>query len=343
MKRLTVAFAALGLTAAVNVSAALPAATDPTLVNVPELSGGFVLGVTGLYLEASPTNGDLDFASINAGLLNTFSSRLQTVEPGFDWGLGLNAGYIFPNTGNDINASYFYLDTDKQKNVFTFVPNFITSNNFFQSITNDFIYAQAENDYRINQVDLTAGQFINVGCRLRLHPNVGVRYAEVQRELDTFYLDNSDANSLSNVEESDFTGIGPLAGLDASYFLGMGLGVVAHVDSALLIGDIDTQTHSVISINQAGTLNQLFYKLQKDSGNRVVPVTDMKLGVDYTYMVNDAQNSDFTFELGYQASHYYDAIDRLAVALGSASGNILMRKTSGIGLSGPYVSITFHA
>lgn len=40
----------------------MPAATDPTVVNVPQLPGGLVLGITGLYLQAADTHGDLDYA-----------------------------------------------------------------------------------------------------------------------------------------------------------------------------------------------------------------------------------------------------------------------------------------
>lgn len=342
LKRLTLAFSILSLATAASVSAAIPAATDPTLVNVPQLPGGVILGITGLYLEPSPTNGDVDVASINIGN-NPFASQFQSVGSDFSWGLGLNLGYIFPDTGNDINANYFYLDTDEQKNILAFTPNSVSAVNFFQNLTDNFNQVDIDNDYRINQIDLTAGQYINIGCRLRLHPNVGLRYAEVQRDMDTLFIDSTRQDSLGGEEESDFTGIGPLVGMDASYFLGMGVGVIAHVDSALLIGDLDTQTHALITLNQSGTPESFFYKLEQDSSNRTVPVTDMRLGLDYTYMVNDAQNSDFTFEVGYQASHYYHSIDRLAVNLSSISSNIIGRTTSDLGLSGPYVNITFHA
>ena len=50
---------------------------------------------------------------------------------------------------------------------------------------------------------------------------------------------SSISQATSFAEESDFQGIGPLIGVDASYYVGMGFGIVGHFDSALLVGNID--------------------------------------------------------------------------------------------------------
>ncbi len=401
MKRLTIALAAIGLTAAAGAYAALPAATDPTLVNVPQLPGGFVVGLSGYYLEASPSNGDLDFASanfnttLNGNVNNTFFSKLHNVDPGYDWGWGANIGYIFPNTGNDVNLSYFYLDTGDNRDS-VFLPFNATTGLFIGSITpvvNNVIFnpgfpgddlgtplniASAEASYRINQVDLTAGQFINVGCRLRLHPNVGLRYADLERKINSFYAgsvvsvstasgvatttaSNNQSQGFVN-EDSDFSGIGPLAGIDASYYIGMGFGAVAHADAALLIGTIDSETDVFAQNTQfvsttvlAPVLNQVsagIFNYRDDSIRRVVPVTDLKLGLDYTYLFNNAANSDLTLEIGWQASEYFNAVDRLATASVVPNSNILTPVigssqalgsfTSSVGLDGPYATLTLH-
>ncbi len=398
MKRLIVALASIGLTAAAGAYAALPAATDPTLVNVPQLPGGFVVGVSGYYLEPSPTDGDLDFASANINasnsVSNTFFSKLYNVDPGYNWGWGANIGYIFPNTGNDVNLSYFYLDTgNENQNVFISPFNNNGTNNNVTPIVNNFVFntvaipdleipifldpvltnAAAEVSYRINQVDLTAGQFINVGCRLRLHPNVGLRYADLERKINSVY--SGTASFLSTVaepgastfdeissfaavrEDSDFSGIGPLAGIDASYYIGMGFGAVAHADAALLIGTVDSETDVFAQniINQGENLlapitiiNAGVFSYRDDSTRRVVPVGDLKLGLDYTYLFNNAANSDLTLEIGWQASEYYNAVDRLATVstvpstLAVGSSQTLGSFTSSVGLDGPYATLTLH-
>lgn len=399
MKRLSVALATIGLTAAAGAYAALPAATDPTLVNVPQLPGGFVLGVSGFYLEPSATNGDLDFASVNVNNNNNttiFASKLHSVDASYDWGWGANVGYIFPNTGNDVNLSYFYFDSSNEDNHIDTSPfningavvglsplvNGIIFNSFDIPQANATIdptltLAAAEASYRINQVDLTAGQLINVGCRLRLHPTAGLRYADVERKINSAYAGTSSflssasptaltSDVLSSAallqEDSDFSGIGPLASLDATYYLGMGFGAVAHADAALLIGSIDAKSRvfagnvNTVQLNLGApvvTANAGEFYYDNDSNRRVVPVGDLKLGLDYTYMFNNAANSDVTLELGWQASEYYDAIDRLAtlstVPTSSATpptggaSQILGTFTSSLGIQGPYATLTFHA
>jgi hypothetical protein len=162
-------------------------------------------------------------------------------------------------------------------------------------------------------------------------------------------------------EESDFSGIGPLAGIDASYYMGLGIGAVAHADAALLIGSIDVKStilasnNSSLTVDNNGTTNASsvgVFNYENDSTRRVVPVTDLKLGLDYTYMFNNAANSDLTFEMGWQASEYFNAIDRLATSssvpiLGDATGllgssQILSTSTSSLGIDGPYASLTLH-
>ena len=346
MKRISIALAALGLSA--GALAALPAATDPTLVAVPQLPGGFVIGVTGFYLQPSDTNGDLDYASVNTGTSSSFASSLRNVEPGYDWGYGINVGYIFPNTGNDVNLSWFSFSTDD--NASTSIPfvsggsiiSPIFSNPFgFTTITS--AYSKAE--YDLNQVDLTAGQFIDVGCRLILHPNVGLRWADLERKLNSSYfgpnsLTTTTLNSFGVAEKSDFSGIGPLVGIDASYYIGMGFGAVAHFDSALLVGSIDSSTNTVSHVPQSAA--GFFNSFNADDTQRVVPVMDAKLGLDYTYVFNNAANSDLTLEAGWMVSNYFNAVDRLHVTTGS-TGLIAGRTTSDVGIEGPYISLQFHA
>lgn len=307
MKRLSLIFTITIFSC--SLYAALPAANDPTLINVPEYPGGFVLGVTGLYLQPTDSHRDLDFFELNGVQKN--------VSPGFDWGYGFNLGYIFPQTGNDIAISYWHLDTD-DRNVL----------NFIDQGQQEQVTGKAE--YDINQVDLTAGQAINVGCRLILHPVAGLRYADLERKLgllDTL-INVSNPPFFSENRDSDFSGIGPLAGLDATYYLTQGLGLIAHVDSALLAGDIDSKA----TILQSG--GGLSGQVIADNNLRMVTNVNAKLGADYTYMLNNAGNSYLTLTAGYQVSHYWNAVDKL---FGIGSGS---RETKDFGLNGPFASLT---
>lgn len=375
MKRLSIALAAIGISA--GALAALPAATNPTEVSVPQLSGGFVIGATGFYLQPTDSNGDLDYASANvnnnsvSGATSFFNNvNLHNVEPGYDWGWGVNVGYIFPNTGNDVNLSYFRFDSKDTASTsvagFNGLPpssgsagNFILPVGLTPANGDSYQNANARVDYDLDQVDLTAGQYINVGCRLTLHPFAGLRWAQLDRKLtENYFAPGSTSGTAGTVtignngtlalnEKSDFEGIGPIAGLDATYYVDQGFGVVGHFDTGLLVGNVDSQTtEAMVGLNTtvvgsatpASTFNATY---KADSNHRLVPVADAKLGLDWTYLFNNTDNSDVTVEAGWQVSHYWNAVDRLTITDGPGAA-ITGRKTSDFGLSGPYLNVTVH-
>lgn len=341
MKHLATALVAIGLSA--GAFAALPATTDPTLINIPQLLGGFVLGISGYYLQPSDSNGDLAYASLNTGLTPGFNSEIRSVDPGYDWGWGINAGYIFPNTGNDVNLSYFHFDTDDTDSASLNVQG-VTPFSFTAGALGNGDQTNSKAEYTLNQVDLTVGQFINVGCRLILHPNAGLRWTDLERKLNSFYQEtpavSGDSDNMSVHEKSDFSGIGPLLGLDASYYVMYGFGFVGHFDSAVLVGNIDSKLDAT-ETEVPGIATT--WNLKTDSTRRIVPVVDAKLGADYTYMFYNTANSDLTLELGWQFTNYFRAVDRIGgIGDVDTGATITGHKTSDLGINGPYISLVLH-
>lgn len=334
--------------------AAFPATTNPDVVRVPELTGGLVFGLTGDYLEPSTTNGDLDYAGINYG--SAPSSHLQGVQPGFSWGWGANIGYIFPLTGNDVNLNYMRLSTtDNQENILAFTPGASSFNVFNPSFIPGLPLTRLTSitshvEYDINQLDLTAGQFIDVGCRLRLHPNVGLRWTSLDRTFDMAFKGRDTANivnRIENDEQSDYSGIGPLVGLDASYYIWRGIGAVAHIDSALLIGNISDKSNENWLGKPGNVLtggSQQYFNFTTNSLRRVVPVSDEKLGLDYSYLLSNAAQSDLTLEAGYAWSNYLNAVDEMHTSIADAGPSIITsRTTADVALHGFYATLTLHA
>jgi hypothetical protein len=385
MKRLSIALAAIGLSA--GALAAIPAGTDPTEVMVPQLPGGFVIGVTGYYLQGAFTDGDLDYAVINTGTTSPFFSRFADVDPGYDWGWGINAGYIFPGTPYDVNVNYIHWsssDTDH-----TIIPRAIAPAVQTVFITNPFngigtaingspiTLTDARAEYTLNQVDLTAGEYVFLGCRTIMHPFMGLRWADLERKLRTHVFASNTVpvptgtaittfatGGFENIfERSDFDGIGPIFGVDASFYLAYGLGIVGHFDAAMLVGNTHTKTDQILinnmTINNAGVVTTrpaIFANFRGDSDRRIVPVIDAKLGGSYTFVFCNASNSDLTLEAGWQVSNYFNAIDRLTVIgaavplAGALPGQAMVqqfaiqkRETSSFGFQGPYINLTFHA
>jgi hypothetical protein len=356
MKRLSFTLAALGFSS-VSVFASLPTTSGPSEISIPQLNREFSLGVTGMFLQPTPNKGDTDFASFNSTTSSAAPNanpQTEAVEAGRPLNYGVDLGYIFQGTGNDFNLSYTHVST----NNFAQVTGPNQSNipmNFMISLPDikGFSIARPTLHYDINIVDLTAGQFINVGSRLSLHPLVGLRYASVTRDLNNLYIQTVPGHDDKLIvdESSDFDGIGPLAGLDANYYLGAGFGVVGKVDSALLVGHVDSK----FAVNMAGSTNSnpgatryiANFKYDAGSVHRIAPVVDAKLGADYIYLFNSRWVSSLKVEAGYQASHYFNVVDRIGgTAVVNSQGvstiGATTRKTSDVGLNGPYLELSLQ-
>lgn len=92
--------------------------------------------------------------------------------------------------------------------------------------------------------------------------------------------------------------------------------------------------------------------------HRVVTVVDAKFGADYTYIFNNAANSNLTLEAGWIFSNYFNAIDRLQTKItvappiysfiapstqpGISSAIMTGKKTSNFAIQGPYMSLVLH-
>lgn len=357
IKRLSIVLMSAAAVIALPSYAAYPAATDPTEVSVPELPGGFFVGATGLFLQPTITNGDLNYSTrftvnnTNSDSIFSTTSNVESVQPDYQWGVSFDAGYTFPGTGNDIRFNFTNLGTNDN--------NGVTSNdvdNQFVFATNldsiPFTTAESTAEVTLNQADLVFGQLINVGCRLSLHPNVGVRYAQIERKLNTNYFSNLPDFPLVNVaNDSNFNGVGPLVGMDATYYLGAGVGVVGHFDTALLAGHIDSSLTNTFNMNDGTVITN---SISDNSSTRVVPVIDAKLGLNYTYIFDPHYTYSLSFEGGYQVSNYFNAVDKInaqintGVAGGMGIPSPLTSTISGVQSAdlqwnGPYISLVYHA
>lgn len=343
MKKLVLALATTGLCS--SVFAALPGSDDPTLINIPQYQGGFFVGAVGLYQQPSVSGEALDYAIVNTANVPIFSTPLhlnyEKVEPGYDWGWGVNVGYLFPQTGNDIEVKYWQLDTKDTASYTTGSEQSVAAH-FFEFI--EFNAGKATAELDTQQVDAVVGQWINVGCRLRLHPQTGIQYTNIDEELNGTYQDPRGNGNITQAKNtSDYDGVGPELGFDGSYYLGAGFGLVGHFNSALLIGDLDPSLSAHEFFGGASPIT-VHYSPLGGSETHVVPNLDGKLGADYTFLFNNASESSLTFEIGYEVNHYFNAIDTISAdAFNTNIGsNIIRHQTSDLSIDGPYASLTLQ-
>jgi hypothetical protein len=305
-----------------------------------------------------------------------------------------------PAGGNVIPAHYFATNTSKY-----FQNTAFGGLNQYNFDTYQRAYGSAE--INLDQGDLTVGQYLNIGCADQLRLFAGLRYAKLERQLTSNYSQDpnnagdtnlgtgvtttaivkpfvdvdepgktvvSSNGALQGYDDSDFKGIGPLIGLNNTYYLGYGIGFVAGLDVGLLIGDVDdsltltnyqagmvaaTGDASGVSMLPNGTQNITTTTVNTDDARRVVPVVDAKLGFDYTYPFQNY--GSLTLEAGWNVSHYWNAVD--GIDAGASDANLTTslatttpatfvngitnvtpgHHTNSVGYQGPYVTLTYRA
>jgi len=349
VKKFYVALMAAGVTFSASAFA-----FEGSIVKVPASNDHFFVGVEALWLQASDTNGDLDYANLNVPPVSTGATNnsIQNIDPTYQWAWRIFAGWEY-GAAMDVSLSYFNLrnsDSDSVGVSPTGTAGVFPQNDptAFGSYTD----GSANVDTHIDQVDLTFGQKIRPIRCVTLHPFGGLRYARITRDLDASFTDGTLGTTtvfdLDTSDDSKFSGVGPIAGLDAMIDLGSGFKVVGHVDAGVMVGDMDDDFSSVrTATTTGGVVTTAETNVDADSNTRVVPFIDTRLGVSYTYEMDN--DSALILELGYQASVYHDAIDKISV--GSGSGTTFagggtpenpVRNTSSLGLNGPYLNLVWR-
>ncbi|MDF3054537.1 MAG: hypothetical protein K0Q74_444 [Gammaproteobacteria bacterium] len=318
-----------------------------------------------------------DFDNLPVTWTSAGKANVQSIDPQYNFGFRVGLGYTFAESGNDIQVSWTRFDQNDNDDFS--VPNghalqsrLIGAD--FSSFPNEFEIGGTEKvssasssvNTKLDAIDLDVGQYVDIGTRLRMRMFGGLRFARVSSDLSTDFYSTEVNNSEGEITEvrlneqfnSKFTGVGPRVGVDSVYHIGSCFGVVARAAVGLLVGQ--TETDSQFAYNATTHFREILAaeqnlsaKIDSSDSTRVVPVLDAKLGLNYSFTFEN--QSILTLEAGYQATQYIDAIDRLdggfSVASISDNKNIereanliqgqAVRTTSGIGFSGPYLSLNW--
>lgn len=292
------------------------------------------------YLE--PSNDGLFYATITETALTspatTTAGKAYFVQPDFDWGYFIQAGYRISHH-YDIEASWAQYNSSLSHSVSgagdsgVFISQLLTSNlaallsdgasNALTASTNQSI------DYSI--FDANLGQYHDITEMLRARVFAGIRYAKIDADTDNTYTET--LGNLTFVEnyDSSFNGWGPEVGMDLEYTVWHTLGVVGHFGAALLIGNLDVSS----DIYDTNADRQL--PIKQESYVRLVPGVDAKLGanwnVPYAY-----EKCSFGIEAGYQIAYYWDVIDQIQFP--DTLNGTVNHNDSNYGNMGPYLNFT---
>jgi len=331
MKRLLVILSVLGLVISVNAFAAAASVPVTQLVTVPIQNGGFHIGAEALYLQAS--SGDLDYAIVDNNAASIMPNGYAAkVDPSYKWGFGIDAGFHFAGTGNDLSAHYERLHTTDTNAV---SGAKIWSRFIHPSIVQSYIRANATVNYKYDAVDVLLGQLVDIGHRLHTHLAAGVRYADLNSNMDATYY--SAASYDRAILNSSFKGIGPRVALNGTYDLYRGFGFDADVGTSLLIGSMKA------SNNQYRSSTAINYLMTKGSIRHIVPELDAKLGLSYGHLFSKGK---LTIMAGWKVINYFNAQDYLIYEGSGSSPPIPLaagynNSMSSICYNGPYAGFVF--
>lgn len=375
MKKFSLVLATAALTASLGAYAALPTSAAPFTLEIPNLKAGLEITLEGLWLQPSSSNlnyvGVDSFAASGAIFggagpvtINT-AQQVNSVDPSYDWGFRVGLGYVFANSGNDIQLNWTHFDNSYDSTTFGGPNAVLITGAGIPLIDLGFLgipsttSATSNVDIKMDAVDLDVGQYVNIGTRLQMRFFGGVRGARVEQNKTNNYAADYDISGITgpavnnvdynetDISNSKFTGIGPRFGVDSSYHVWDCFGIVAHVAAAMLIGQTETDTTgaAVVSIdpNPLPTVFPITVTTATnvDKTNRIVPVIDAKLGIDYTF---EFQNrSSLSIEAGWQATQYINAVDSYNKSVSNLFGlGVNNVSTSSLGFQGPYLSLNFN-
>src|SRR5476651_1347833 len=107
MKKLSLTLAVVGLAASLGAYAAVPTGAAPFQVVVPNLKSGIDFTLEGLYVQSNASG--LDYATTVVGPTGgstSTSTNVSSVNPRYNWGFLIGLGYVFPDSGNDVQVNW---------------------------------------------------------------------------------------------------------------------------------------------------------------------------------------------------------------------------------------------
>ena len=144
------------------------------------------------------------------------------------------------------------------------------------------------------------------------------------------------------INKSQFTGVGPLFGVDGLYRLPHHLGVTGALSASALIGSLDPSTTYISTTPQVSNNHQ---SITPRNTTQVVPGLQGKLGLNYEYLLNNG--SVWTLEAGYEYANYFNAIvayNPVSVVgetnIGTIALQSLGKTVSNFAVNGPFVNLS---
>lgn len=328
----------------------------PTNINSNRLlvvrsSGGFTVGIDLNYL--TPYDNQLDYAiedpfiilgPIGLPVAPSPLARIRAIQPHDNFGYGGEVSYTFPNSGTDLLFHYqTFSDSSSSK---LQAPDGGTLWNVLSiyglSVHSDS--ATSRSSYEFDQADLSIGNEIVVGRNFILHPYFGAAYVKISKNMRTNYINAFTETGFAEEEtfvgdaivdsNSYFRGLGPRIGVDAEYLFTPNFGLITHTNTSLYLGIINSDVRETTSLGGDDFFDVA--RIHQENVDRVVPALEGKLGLAYRWPC-----AKLKIEAGYQASHYFNAVNSYRAGEFILNLNYL-KNPHDFNLYGPYLNVSLY-
>lgn len=384
MNKKVISITALALLSSLGAYASIPTSAAPFQLQVPNLKAGIEVYIEGFY--ARPSNSDLDYGTVgtvnynNFGFPPTSNLDVLTVDPTLQAGFTVGIGYIFPNSGNDIQLSWTSYNHGYAESYFT-VPgqtlssgttftetNYLNSTYYvvvssgdidevlFREINEQFLNASSSVDTKLNVIDLDVGQYVDVGTRLQTRFFAGVRGAKLEQITENLYHNMQNdyitegfdfvsswhyKDDLITTYDSTYKGVGPRLGVSSDYNIWNCFGIHGQFATALLVGKLKEETSNWQRLNVISNVTQQ-------------PINSNWPVISNTFLSNETWRvvPSFDAKLGLNYSFIFRNRSALTFEAGYQVSEFInavdkieagtgTRVTSDMGFDGPYASLNF--
>lgn len=328
-------------------------------VTVPNQQGGFTAAANALYLRGTSSNLGYslatgityvpNFPDFNAVNLQVSGKSIDTT---YQWGFDATLGYRFPNSGNDLTATWTHLGDFRNTD-----QNTVINERMAVQVPPVSYFTQAGSaNFDYNGVDLDLGQKVNFGDYFTFRMFAGGRWTDIDETLTKNYNLTAIAdidtptNIVSTYEDSDFKGIGPQVGFNGRACLGYGFGIDVSLIGSLLVGSSDTNA-DINTFDFLGNtiIDSSVSHLSSNNLDHVVPALDANAGLDYTFAFANPDRSYVSIQGGYKTINYFNVAQNTIIR--TADPTLLQfndiattytpnKEESNVAFNGAYLGVT---
>ena len=241
-----------------------------------------------------------------------------------EWRIGANWMYFSPSPGSVHKSS-------KDQSI---IAGLITSIDGLPN-ANEFVgHVKGHWEFTLNSIDLTLSRCFIPTPHWMVTPSAGVKFGSVYQHVRVRYHDvlitNADADTPTKVRgKNQMYGVGPLLGLNATYWMPHHWGIMVAGEVAFLFENFDTKTnYRDFTTIPDGKINM------KNDLHRIGLVEQLQISLNKKWVFHPL---DFELRLGWELQIWKQQmrLDWFSTLVNQLGGEDLV-------LSGPFLNATFH-